>query len=100
MYTVRERKNGEIGDYCVFDITLFGSGTEHAGVYLDALIAAEQKGWGAERIPFRLVHVTDQDSGRLIYAGGKSWIRQLDSQNSFRKRTERRICLPGFDSHP
>ncbi|MCI5673955.1 MAG: CRISPR system precrRNA processing endoribonuclease RAMP protein Cas6 [[Clostridium] symbiosum] len=88
------KEKWEIGDYCVFDITLFGSGTEHAGVYLDALIAAEQKGWGAERIPFRLVHVTDQDSGRLIYAGGKSWIRNLIPRTvSVKERNAAYACL-------
>ena len=88
------KEKWEIGDYCVFDITLFGSGTEHAGVYLDALIAAEQKGWGAERIPFRLVHVTDQDSGRLIYAGGKSWIRNLIPRAvSVKERNAAYACL-------
>lgn len=71
------KEKWEKGDHCDFDITLFGSGTEYAGVYLDALIAAEQKGWGAERIPFRLLRVTNQDSNKLIYAGGKSWIRNL-----------------------
>lgn len=66
------------GDHCVFDITLFGKGAEQAGIYLDAMLAAEQKGWGAERIPFKLVQVIEPDSGKLIYAGGKSWIRNLN----------------------
>ena len=58
------------------------------------MIAAEQKGWGAERIPFRLVHVTDQDSGRLIYAGGKSWIRNLIPRAvSVKERNAAYACL-------
>ncbi|MEE0418432.1 MAG: CRISPR system precrRNA processing endoribonuclease RAMP protein Cas6 [Lachnospiraceae bacterium] len=71
----RERWNK--GDICVFDITVLGTGTERAGAYLDALQAAEHKGWGAERLSFRLMQVIDPDSGKLIYAGGKSWIRNL-----------------------
>lgn len=88
------KEKWEKGDCCVFDITLFGSGTEHAGVYLDALIAAEQKGWGAERIPFRLLQVVDQDSKRLIYAGGKSWIRNLTPREvSIQERNAAYACL-------
>lgn len=88
------KEKWEKGDCCVFDITLFGSGTEHAGVYLDALIAAEDKGWGAERIPFRLLQVTDRDSGRLIYAGGKSWIRNLIPRPvSVKEREAAYACL-------
>lgn len=71
------RENWKKGDICVFDITMLGTGTESAGVYLDALEAAEQKGWGANRLSFRLIQVTDPDSGKLIYAGGKSWLRNL-----------------------
>lgn len=71
------RENWKKGDICVFDITMLGTGTERAGVYLDALEAAEQKGWGANRLSFRLIQVTDPDSGKLVYAGGKSWHRNL-----------------------
>lgn len=44
---------------------------------MDALLTAEQKGWGAERLLFKLEQVVDPDSERLIYARGKSWIRNL-----------------------
>ena len=54
----RERWNK--GDICVFDITVLGTGTERAGAYLDALQAAEHKGWGAERLSFRLMQVIDR----------------------------------------
>ena len=74
------RRSWRKGDVCVFDLTLFGRGAEQAGIYLDALLAAEQKGWGAARLSFRLVQVTEADSARLIYAGGRIWSRNLIPQ--------------------
>lgn len=65
------------GDICKFDLTIFGKGAEQAGIYLDALIAAEQRGWGAARMAFRLVQITEPESGKLIYMGGRTWIRNL-----------------------
>lgn len=71
------RERWKKGDLCIFDLTLFGAGTEKAGIYLDALQAAEEKGWGAARLTFRLMQVKDAGSDKVIYAGGKSWIRNL-----------------------
>lgn len=71
------KENWEKGDVCTFDLTLLGKAAEQAGVYLDALQAAEQKGWGAKRLSFKLRQVIEPESGNLIYAGGKSWIRNL-----------------------
>lgn len=80
-YTIYVHSQGkekwDKGDICVFDLTLFGRGAEQAGIYLDALLAAEQRGWGASRLTFKLVQVTDVYSSKLIYAGGKTWIRNL-----------------------
>jgi len=74
------KKRWKNGDVCVFDLTLFGRAVEKAYIYLDALQAAEQKGWGAAKLPFRLMQVTDPDAGKMIYIGGKSWIRNLSSR--------------------
>lgn len=68
------------GDTCTFDLTLFGAGAEQAVLYMDALQAAEQKGWGAARLTFRLMRVVNPESDKVIYAGGKSWIRNLSPQ--------------------
>lgn len=73
----RGKERWEVGDTCVFDLTLFGSAAEQAGVYLDAIQAAEHKGWGSARLAFRLAQVIDPESGKLIFAGGKHWFRNL-----------------------
>lgn len=70
----------EKGDACVFDITLFGLAAKHPRVYLDAIMAAEKKGWGARRISFRLIQVVDPQDGALIYANGKTWASNLRSK--------------------
>lgn len=68
------------GDICTFDLTLFGEGAERAYIYLDALQAAEEKGWGAARLSFRLKQVVDINEGKIIYAGGKIWTRNLSAK--------------------
>lgn len=92
------KEKWEKGDHCVFDLTLFGKGAEHAGIYLDALIAAEQKGWGARQLPFRLLQITDPDSQRLIYGAGKVWLRNLNPRKlSIDARNATYACLT-FDT--
>lgn len=65
------------GDECKFDLTLFGYAAERPQIYMDALLGMAKKGWGSERIPFALKRITDSDTGRLLYAGGTIWMRNL-----------------------
>lgn len=88
------KEKWEKGEHCVFDLTLVGKGTEYAGIYLDAMLAAEQKGWGASRLSFQLEQVVDPDSQKLIFARGKSWIRNLSPRRfSVEERNARYACL-------
>lgn len=73
----QSKEKWEKGDHCVFDITLIGKGTEYASIFLDALLAAEQKGWGSGRLSFKLEQIVEPDTGKLIYARGKCWMRNL-----------------------
>ena len=57
------------GDMCTFDLTLFGRAAFSARIYLDALMKMERKGWGASRLAFQLVSITEPDTGALIYGG-------------------------------
>lgn len=80
-YTIYVYGNGKQqwkkGDVCIFYLTIFGKAAAHASIYLDALRLAEEKGWGAARLPFRLVHVMNPASHTLVYAAGRSWTRNL-----------------------
>lgn len=80
-YTLYVHGNGKTnwkkGDICIFELTIFGKAAEQVYIYFDALKAMEDKGWGSERLPFRLIQVMDAVSERLIYAGGRSWMRNL-----------------------
>lgn len=88
------KEKWEKGAPCVFDLTLFGKGTEYAGIFLDALLEAEHKGWGARRLSFQLEQVVVPETGKLIYAGGRSWNRNLISrQLSVGERKARHVCL-------
>ena len=74
---VRDKTEWKAGDICTFDITLIGDMTHQAGLFLDALQAMGERGWGALRIPFSLEQVTDPVHDRLIYGGGKAWMRNI-----------------------
>lgn len=74
---VRGKTEWAVGDECVFDLRLFGNVAANPGIYLDALVKMEEKGWGVQRIPYSLKSVTDPDTGRLIYAAGKNWMGNL-----------------------
>lgn len=92
------KEKWEKGDTCVFDLTLLGTATEYAEVYLEALIDAEKKGWGAARLPFRLIHVTDPKSGKMLYARGKSWMHNLNPTIlSVEERNASSACI-NFDT--
>lgn len=86
------------GDECVFDLTLFGHAALHPQIYMDALLWMEKKGWGAERIPFTLRTVTDPDTGRVIYAGGRTWLRNLSCHSMKIREGYARSALLHFDT--
>lgn len=71
----------EAGDVCVFELTLFGRSALQPGIYLDAIKSMEKEGWGAERLRFSFVRITDAESGRLIFAGDKMWIRNAQAHD-------------------
>lgn len=75
----KEKVEWKEGDICQFDLTLIGSMSEQAGVFLDALQEMDRMGWGAQRIKFQLLQVTNLDTGRLIWHGGKTWLRNMQS---------------------
>lgn len=58
------------GMLLAFDLTLIGSAVQRADVYLDALYAMQRYGWGAARIPFALVRITDPAHATTVFAGG------------------------------
>lgn len=62
-YTLYVHGNGKTnwkkGDICIFELTIFGKAAEQVYIYFDALKAMEDKGWGSERLPFRLIQVMD-----------------------------------------
>lgn len=84
------------GDDCVFRLTLFGYAAKRPGIYMDALFAMEGKGWGAERIPFKLNRVTDWEQGALLYAAGRSWLRNLSPHTMKVGQVNPRCILVSF----
>lgn len=66
---IQDKTEWKIGDLCTFDLTLIGNVTQYAGVFLDALQAMGECGWGVERIPFRLAYVIDPKENRLLFSG-------------------------------
>ncbi|KJD43088.1 CRISPR system precrRNA processing endoribonuclease RAMP protein Cas6 [Paenibacillus terrae] len=71
----RDKLRWEPQDECQFDITLIGDATEHAGLFIDALLDMENKGWGSARLPFRLQQIIDPERQALIWSSSKLWMR-------------------------
>ncbi|MFC4600951.1 CRISPR system precrRNA processing endoribonuclease RAMP protein Cas6 [Cohnella hongkongensis] len=61
-------------------MTLIGHSTRQAGLFLDALQEMGTRGWGAARLPFQLEQVIDPIRNTLIWSGGKTWMRNCQSQ--------------------
>lgn len=99
LYSLTEGKTQwEIGDECSFQITLFGRAAASPGIYLDALMAMQRKGWGVRRIPFHLKRITEGDTGQLIYAGGRTWLRNLRPHFMRIEPKAPRMALVAFDT--
>lgn len=101
-YTLHVHNSGKTewrkGDECTFDLTLIGDVISQAGLYLDAIQSMEHKGWGAARIPFKLERITDPGSETLIYAGGKTWLRNLVSSPLIVRERNVMAVLIEFDT--
>lgn len=67
-------------DISQFDITLIGRSSEQGGLMVDALQEMEKRGWGAARIPFKLLKITDPIRNTLIWHQGKMWLRNFHPQ--------------------
>ena len=76
---VRDKPEWKMGDVCTFDLTLIGQITSRAGLFLDALQAMGERGWGVSRIQFSLEQVIDPICNKLIFSGGKTWMRNMGS---------------------
>lgn len=86
------------GDECIFELTLYGRAAGQAGIYLDALQDMEKKGWGAGRMAFKLMRVVEADTGKLVFAGGKMWLRNLiPHRMKIEERKAGTVCV-AFDT--
>lgn len=74
---VRDKFEWKTGDICTFDLTLIGKITGQAGLFLDALQAMGERGWGFSRLRFSLEQVIDPRGNTLIFSAGKTWIRNM-----------------------
>ncbi|MTK06196.1 MAG: CRISPR system precrRNA processing endoribonuclease RAMP protein Cas6 [Hungatella sp.] len=101
-YTIHVLNNGKTqwvkGDECTFELTLFGFAAENAGIYLDAIVEMEKKGWGASRLPFKLTRVSDAYTGRLIYTQGRMWLRNMECHLMEVGKQEASAVMVSFDT--
>lgn len=101
-YTIHVIKDGKTewreGDECEFDLTLYGYAAEQPGIYLDAIISMQKCGWGAEKIPFQLNRIVNKQTNQLIYAQGKTWIRNLGNYEIKAEERDAKCVLVSFDT--
>lgn len=76
----RDNELWQIGDTCSFDITIIGNATRLSGFYLDGLLAMSERGWGASRLKFSILQIANPISGSLVWSGGRTWLRNLQSE--------------------
>ncbi|ALA53453.1 CRISPR system precrRNA processing endoribonuclease RAMP protein Cas6 [Shouchella clausii] len=67
----------KVGDKLIFEITLIGETSDHAGLFLDAFQEMEKRGFGAERIPFELKEVSDAIRKKQIWKLGRMSLRHI-----------------------
>ena len=58
------------GDECRFRLTLFGTAAESPGIYMDALLAMERRGWGAALPTGRVLRSRPSRSAHPRRGGG------------------------------
>lgn len=85
-------------DTCQFDITLIGKSSEQAGLFIDAMQEMQAKGWGAARLPFKLLQVTDPVRNTLIWNNGKLWMRNCQPQQLDFQQRRARAAVVRFES--
>lgn len=95
---VHDKTEWKFGDLCTFDLTLIGNVTQYAGVFLDALQAMGKRGWGVERIPFRLEYVLDPKENRLLFSDGETWMRNLKINSLAAEERKVTMALLRFDT--
>lgn len=86
------------GDVCIFDITLFGQAALSPEIFLEALKRMERKGWGAERLPFKLQRIVDLDSKRLVYACNRTWLKNIGRYTMEIREKNADMALIVFDT--
>ncbi len=63
------------GDICEFDMTLLGVASEGASLIIQVLQQIENLGWGAARIPFKLIKISDATTNQLIWYENMLWLK-------------------------
>lgn len=86
------------GDNFVFELTLLGRGAQQPGIYLDALQSMEQMGWGAGRMTFSLERIVEADTDTLIFACGKTWMRNAAAHAMNIKSRNAMAAMVAFDA--
>ena len=86
------------GDVCIFDLTLFGQAALHPDIFIKTLKRMEKKGWGAERLPFRLQRIVDLDSKKLIYACNRTWLDNVGRYTMQIREKNAGMALIVFDT--
>ncbi|MBD2847068.1 CRISPR system precrRNA processing endoribonuclease RAMP protein Cas6 [Paenibacillus sp. IB182496] len=93
---VRDKIEWKKGDQCTFEMTLIGSAVREAGFYVDGLQAMGERGWGAERLRFRLEQISVPERDALIWSGGRIWMRNLMPQPLTMPERRARTALVRF----
>ncbi|MEI3611538.1 CRISPR system precrRNA processing endoribonuclease RAMP protein Cas6 [Pseudogracilibacillus sp. SO30301A] len=71
----KDKTTWQKGDICEFDLTLLGVASEETSLIVQVLQQMEHLGWGAARIPFKLLKIIDSTTNQLIWCENKLWLK-------------------------
>lgn len=94
----KDKINWSPGDTCQFEITLIGKSSEQAGLFVDAFQEMQFRGWGARRLPFKLIQVIDPIRKTLIWHDGKLWLRNCQPEPLICEERRARTTVVHFES--
>lgn len=70
----------EKGDLCEFEMTLFGKFSQEISLIMQIFKQVEQFGWGAVKMPFKLLKITNPTNGQMVWYNDELYLKNAMAQ--------------------
>lgn len=78
--STQDKTSWHKGDQCVFDLTYFGINVEGISLIIHAIQQMNYTGWGAQRISFELLKITNPVTQKLVWRENQLWLKNASPQ--------------------